>query len=215
MSRPVATGRQLIERALRGPLQDEGWTPRAAGWFTRAVAPGYTGVLAASAASEHAPTGTAYVTLFVGLRREDVEPVVRELCRIPGSDGGYRSRTVITSIGYLMPEPTWRTWFVAPDTADAVAAELTALVERHAQPYLERLAADPDALVGAVRATGIWVSAPGPCTLAVLLALEGRPDEGWAFVQERLALLGSRTDAAAEQLRDMAGRLRSWLGSAQ
>jgi hypothetical protein len=207
----MVTGRQLIERALRTPMQDAGWTPRAAGWFTRAITPGYTGVLAASAASEHAPTGTAYVTLFVGLRREDVEPVVRELCRIPGSDGGYRSRTVITSIGYLMPEPTWRTWFVAPDTADAVAAELTDLVARHAQPYLDRLAADPEQLVEAVRATRHWSSASGPCTLAVCLARAGRPEEGWAFVQERRALLGSRTDVAGGQLRDMAGRLRNWL----
>jgi hypothetical protein len=154
-------------------------------------------------------------TLYVGLRREDVEPVVRELCRIPGSDRGYQSRTVNTTIGYVMPEPTWRTWFVAPDTADAVAAELTTLVVRHAQPYLERLATDPEALLEAVRATGIWDSASGPCTLAVLLARMGRLDEGWAFVEERLALLGSRTDAAAEQLRDMAGRLRAWLAAAQ
>jgi hypothetical protein len=211
----VATGQQLIERALRIPLQDAGWTPRAAGWFTRAIAPGYTGVLAASTASEHSPTGTGMATLYVGLRREDVEPVVRELCRIPGSDGGYRSRTVITTIGYLMPEPTWRTWFVAPDTADAVAVELSTLVARHAQPYLERLAADPDQLIEAVRTTRHWSSADGPCTLAVLLALEGRPEEGWAFVQERLSLLGAQTNPFAEHMRDMAGRLRTWLDSGQ
>jgi hypothetical protein len=154
-------------------------------------------------------------TLYVGLRREDVQPVVRELCRTPGSDRGYQSRTVNTTIGYVMPEPTWRTWFVAPDTVDGVAAELTSLVVRHAQPYPERLAADPEALLDAVRSTAIWDSDSGPCTLAVLLARLGRPDEGWAFVQERLALLGSRTDAAAERQRGMAGRLSAWLDSAQ
>jgi uncharacterized protein (DUF1684 family) len=79
--------------------------------------------------------------------------VVSELCRIPGSDRGYQSRTVITSIGYLMPEATWRMWLVASDTADAVAAELATVVGRHAQPYLERLAADPEQLIEAVRAT--------------------------------------------------------------
>jgi hypothetical protein len=45
----------------------------------------------------------------------------------------------------------------------------------------------------------------------VCLALEGRPDEGWAFVQERLAPLASDTDAGAQHMRDMAGRLRGWL----
>jgi len=209
------TGRRLIERALRGPLEDAGWTPRAAGWFTRTIAPDHTGVLIASAASEHSPTGTAMATLYVGLRREDVQPLVRELCRTPRSDRGYQSRTVNTTIGYVMPEPTWRTWFVTPDTVESVAAELTALVARHALPYLERLAADPEALLDAVRSTALWDTDSGPCTLAVLLARMGRPDEGWAFVQERLALLGSRTDVANEQLRGMAGRLRSWLDSAQ
>jgi hypothetical protein len=207
----MVTGRQLIQRALRTPMQEAGWTARAAGWFTRAIAPGYTGVLATGTASEHEPAGTVTATLHVGLRREDVEPVVRELCWITWPDGGYRSRTVNTSIGYLMPEATWRTWFVAPDTADAVAAELTGLVGRHALPYLERLAADPEQLIQAVRTSRHWSSADGPCTLAVCLALEGRPDEGWTFVQERVALLGSESSPGAEHLRDMAAGLRGWL----
>jgi hypothetical protein len=54
-------------------------------------------------------------------------------------------------------------------------------------------------------------SCTGPCTLAVVLALEGRPDEGWAFVQERLATLGSSTTAFAEDMRGMSARLRAWL----
>jgi hypothetical protein len=49
----VVTGPKLMERALREPMQAIGWTPRAAGWFTRPVAPGYIGVLAATATSEH------------------------------------------------------------------------------------------------------------------------------------------------------------------
>lgn len=207
----VSTGRQLIEQALREPMRAIGWTPRAAGWFTRSIAPGYTGVLAASAASAHAAPGTADTTLFVHLRREDVQPVVRELVESTYKDGGYRSPTATTSIGYLMPEPTWRTWLVTPDAAAFVAAELAAATRDHAQPYLERLTADPELFLEAVKTSAIMASAVGPCTVAVSRARLGRPDEGWAFVQRHVASLGSRTDLAAQGTREMADRLRRWL----
>lgn len=207
----MVTGRKLIELALREPMEAIGWKPRMAVWFTRPIGPEYTGVLAASAASEHAAPGTAYTTLFVHLRREDVQPVVRELVQAPHTDGGYRSATATTSIGYLMPEPTWRTWLVTPETADAVAAELVAATRDHAQPYLERLAAEPELFLEAVKTSAIKESATGPCTIAVVLARLGRPDEGWAYVQQHVASLGSRTDPAAEEARQMAERLQRWL----
>jgi hypothetical protein len=207
----VTTGRQLIHAALREPMRAIGWTPRAAGWFTAPLAPVHTGVIAAGAASEHAAPGTAYTTLFVHLRREDVEPVVRELVGRTHADGGYRSVTATTSIGCLMPEPTWRTWLVTPDTADAVAVELAAATRDHARPYLDRLAADPELLLAEVQLSGRMASAVGPCQVAVLLARLGRPEEGRAFVEERVAALGSRRDPAADHLREAADRLRHWL----
>jgi hypothetical protein len=200
-----------MELALRQPMEAVGWRPRAAGWFTRPIGPGYTGVLAASAASEHAAPGTAHTTLFVHLRREDVQPVVRELVRSPCEDGGYRFATATTSIGYLMPGSTWRTWLVTPETADAVAAELAAATRDHVEPYLERLVADPALFLEAVKTSAIKESATGPSTIAVVLARLGRPDEGWAFMQQHVASLGARTDPAAEETRQMAERLRLWL----
>ena len=207
----MATGRELAVRALREPMVELGWRPRAAGWFTTAIAAGRTGVLAVGAAAEHAAPGTAQVTLHVHLRCEDVQPPVRELTGDTTPDGGYRSTTAVTSIGYLMPEPTWRTWSVTPSSAAAVAAELAAATRDAARPWLERLSADPGLLIGAVSASPAMTSAAGPCTVAVLLPRLGRPDEGWAFMAERLARLGDRTDPAADHLRRTADRLRGWL----
>lgn len=207
----MATGRELAVRALREPMVELGWRPRAAGWFSTPIAAGRTGVLAVGAASEHAAPGTAEVTLHVHLRCEDVQPVVRGLTGSTTPDGGYRSTTAVTSIGYLMPEPTWRTWLVTPSSAAAVAAELAAATRDAARPWLERLVADPDLLIEAVAASPAMASATGPCTVAVLLARLGRPDEGWAFMAERLTRLGDRTDPAADDLRGTAGRLRVWL----
>ena len=207
----MTSGRQLIQQALREPMQAIGWTPRAAGWFTAPLAPGFVGVVAVIIASEHATPGTAEATLSVRLRREDVQPVVRDLLEDLVKDGGYRSSTTTTSIGYLMPGRSWRTWLATPETAAFLAAELAAAIRDYARPYLDRLAADPALLVEAVKSSAIMGSASGPCTVAVTLARLGRPDEGWTFVQQHVTSLGSRTDPAARETQRMADRLRRWL----
>jgi hypothetical protein len=210
---PGGTGRQLAHRALRGPMRAIGWTPRAAGWFSTAVAAGCTGVVAVGVASEHALPGSAEVTCYVHFRREDVEPVVRDLAEVRGSDGGYRSATATTSLGYLLPERAWRTWPVTLRDVDAVAAEIAGAVRDHAVPYLEQLAVDPDRLVAAATSSPSVVAgtADGVCRVTVLLVRLGRPEQGRAFLARRLAALGARVDPAAERMRRMADRLFVWL----
>lgn len=188
-----------------------GWTPRAAGWFTKPLVPGYTGVLATGAASRRTAPGEALVTLYVHLRREDVETVVRELVDSADKDGGYRSATTTTSIGYLMPKPAWREWLVSRETADSVAAELVAATRDYGEPYLRRLSTDPSALVDAIRASPAMIGAVGPCRVAVTLARLGRSDEASEYVQHAVASLGTRTDPAALHLHQTAERLRRWL----
>jgi hypothetical protein len=208
----VTTGRQLIERALREPMQATGWAPRAAGWFTTPLAPGYTGVVAVGVASQHAAPGTGSATLHVHLRREDVQPVVHDLLELTEKDGGYRSPTASTSIGYLMPEAAWREWLVTSETATAVADELAAATRDYAYPYLQRLTTDPELLLEAVKSSAAMASAAGPCTVAVILARIGRTDEARAYTEQTVAALGARTDPAAQQTRQMADRLRDWVG---
>jgi len=59
----MATGRKLIETALRPPMRERGWTPRASGWFTRTAGPGALGVVAVGVASKYAAPGTAMATM--------------------------------------------------------------------------------------------------------------------------------------------------------
>jgi hypothetical protein len=166
--------------------------------------------LAVSAASEHAVPGTADVTLHVHLRREDVEPVVLELAASKDKDGGYRSVTASTSIGYLMPEATWRSWPVSSDNASSVAAELASLAQQYAQPFLQRLASDPDVLLESVKSSIRMAQATGPCAVAVLLTRLGRPGEGRSFTQGAVAALGDRADPHAMHLRETAERFDAW-----
>lgn len=188
-----------------------GWTPRAAGWFTRPITPGHTGVLAVSAGSGHAPPGTSHAQLFVHLRREDVQPVVRKLTEETYKDAGYRSVTATTSMGYLMPERAWREWLFTEDTVEAVAAELAAATEEYARPYLERLATDQEALLHAVRASPLWITAHGLCQEVVLLVRMQRPQEAWAVFEQRLNAVKDRLGRWPERERGMVDRLRRWL----
>jgi hypothetical protein len=107
-------------------MRSIGWQPRAAGWFTRQVAEGFLGVIAIGVATMECAAGTARITLYVGIRDKANEEVVAKLCG--AKDGGYRQRSLVTSIGYLMPERPWRQWVITPADADTVANELATAV---------------------------------------------------------------------------------------
>src|SRR5215510_4666052 len=136
----VTSGRALAEAALREPMQAVGWRPRAAGWFTQQIAAGFLGVTAVGSASRYSRPGTAQITLYVGIREEATEQAVSELCSV--KDQGYRQRTATGGIGYLLPGSSWRTWEITPGNAMELARQLTALVQRHAVPYLHQLSSD-------------------------------------------------------------------------
>lgn len=203
--------RRLMELALRRPMQAIGWRPRVAGWFTCSIAPEHTGAIAVSAGSGHAPPGASHAQLYVHMRREDVEPVVRKLTEATHKDGGYRSVTATTSIGYLMPERAWREWLFTEDTVDAVAAELAAGTEDYARPYLDRLAADPQTLLDAVRDSPLWLTPHGLCQEVVLLMRMQRPQEARAVLEQRLNALGERTNSGTEREPAIIDRLQRWL----
>lgn len=205
----VATGRVLAQMALREPMRAIGWDPRAAGWFTSQIAAGFLGVAALGVASKYSRPGAARVMLHVGIRDEATEQTVSRLCGL--KDGGYRQRTTTTGIGYLLPGSSWREWEVAAGSADEVACCLASLVRQYAQPYLRRLSSHRGELLEAARRSPGYSQAAGACRVAVLIARHQGPGEAIDFLRERMDGLGTRTDVAAREEREMAARTRSWL----
>ena len=206
----VVTGRALGEAALREPMRAIGWQPSAAGWFTRQVCFGFLGVAALGSASKYSRPGTAQIMLHVGIRDEATELVVSQLCGL--KDVGYRQRTATIGIGYLLPGSSWREWEITPGNAGELARQLAALVQRYADPWLDRLSADRARILRCRQALcGLYPgsrSLPGP---AVLLARHQGRGEAIAFLRERVDGLGTRTDLAAGQERELAARVRTWL----
>ncbi|HEX6758819.1 MAG TPA: hypothetical protein VF086_10495 [Propionibacteriaceae bacterium] len=167
----MPTGRQLAERTLRPLMEEVAWRPRAAGWFTKQVAPGFLGVISVDVASKGYTKGSGTISLFVGLRDEALEPVVAKLCAT--EDHAYQGRTVVRYIGYVMPERTFLKWYIDADVADEVCAELVRHVVNHADPYLAGLTSDQNALSAEMAATGFgWMK---HCRIAVrTFQLHGR-----------------------------------------
>lgn len=202
----VATGRKLIEDALREPMLARGWTPRASGWFTRSLDQGQLGVV--GLASEHAAPGTAMVSAYVHLRDEGLEAEVASLGGWP--DHGYRTTTATTSIGYLMPDARWHEWHVAPENGD-VADEIAQAVHTYAEPHLRGLAEDPRLLLASIRSSPSYTTAVGLARAVVLLGRIGEHAEAGEITSQRLAGLGGRVDPAAAEERRVADLLRDWL----
>lgn len=144
-------------------MQEVGWKPRAAGWFTKQMAPGFLGVVSVDSASKGHERGSASITLHVGLRDEEAEPVVAMCCGT--ADHVYQRCTVNRYLGYVMPERTFLTWDIDTQVADQVCAELVRNVVDHADPYLRGLAREPEALVAEAAATGVGWS--NSCRVAV------------------------------------------------
>ena len=203
----MARGRKLIQVALRGPLLEQGWTPRAAGCFTRLVAPGALGVLAVGVASEHSAPGSARATLHVHLRDEQLEADVAHLTG--GRDQGYRTPTATTSIGYLMPAARWHEWNVGPDSADAVASEMAEAADAYSEPHLRALVADPLALLAARASSASFASPIGRARAVLLLRRTGQGLEAAEFLERRVSELAARSGAAAEMERRVIAALES------
>jgi hypothetical protein len=190
-------------------MEQGGWRPRAAGWFTLLVSDGYIGVMAIGTASKHSARGEAEVTAYVGLRDDAIEQAVCQLCGM--KDDGYKQRTAVTPIGYVMPGRRWREWRVTPVTAATVARELAEAVSTCAVPYLRELAGNPAMLIEEAWRSAGMSQAPGRCRVAVLLARTGQVDEALAFAAESRGRAGDLDAAWAAAERSWTAAFTRWI----
>lgn len=206
----MPTGRELAEQALREPMQEHGWSPRAAGWFTRDVDEGYVGVASFAAASKNAAAGTARLVPYIGVRDEQTEAVV---ARLNARRDGYRQTTTTINVGYVTPSASWCERLITSDNSVAVASELAAVMTVDGLAHLQEVAADPAALLRAVQRSPAYSTAVGRCRFAVLLARHRGTAHAEAFLHQVVTDVAARDDPAAHADRAMAEATRGWLAS--
>lgn len=138
------TGRALVERGLKERLGDAGWAPRGAGWFTKALGDEWLAVLAVAAATRQLPSGHAMATVHVSVRNEPIEAQVANIC---GFRTDYRTRTVVTSIGYLMPQQRWTEWLISSETVGLATNQMVEAIELYTPPWFARMTGDRGAFL--------------------------------------------------------------------
>ncbi len=187
-------------------MAQAGWTPRAAGWFTRSLSSEHLAVVAASMASSYGLAGEGQGYAHLGLRVHAVEEAVSALCQV--KDGGYKQRTTVIGLGYASPAATWVEWPVSSGTAADVAAEMTAMATNYGVQHVKRLAADADALALELVYFG---DVTGVVRKVVVLALAGRVQEASEALRRALDGLDERTYHATAHVHRVAPQVNEWL----
>ena len=209
----MTTAKKLFDEALKSPMRDVGWTPRAAGWFTREVGPEHLAVLATSVATAHASPGEGQATGHLGLRVEQVEQTVSHL--LARKDEGYKARTTTTPLGYVSTQHRWLEWAITGPSVERIAQEVAQLVATEGWAFVSALANDPDAMVNAVKAAPSFGQASGFARAVVLLAHLGRDDEAQQVIEDRRRQCEGRTDPAASDTRRACDVLFGWLADSE
>ncbi|BBH17729.1 hypothetical protein Back2_20160 [Nocardioides baekrokdamisoli] len=132
------TGVQIARKAFREPFESIGWKPRAAGWFTKDLGRGWTGVVCVT----HSNTGNPAivdVSLNIDLRHDDVEQQAANFVSIRSD---YKARTILRQLHQLCPKDALPASRLNAHNAPEVAAAILAAFIRYGQPWLEDVAAD-------------------------------------------------------------------------
>lgn len=201
----AAVSRRSVLGQVTPVLAELGFKKRTGPVFTIDVAPGVLGCLGLNQATKHRPAGEVEVGPVVGVRFGEVERVVAECCGEP--DQHYLPATVSCPLGYLMPERKFRAWVLGG--GDGVVADMVRAISDYGVPFI-RSVVD----LGELRRllTGGWgLAYQLVYTRPVAALLAGEPAQARAMVEEALATMAGRSDAAAVRYRRFAKSFRDRL----
>lgn len=184
---------------LREPLEARGFRKRDGRVFTVELAPDVLGWLGMNTASRHQAAGSLEVNPVIGVRHQVVERLVAEL-RMEKFHL-YLPPTVSTPIGYAMPAGRYQAWVLTQGPDMAPSAALIDAVTSYGLPFMRGLVDLESLCAAAEQGLGFNLD----YRLPVIRLLLGRTSAAQAGLDDDLARLGTREDAAAEQLRTFAG----------
>ena len=193
-----------------GRLAPLGFAKRRGAVFTVPLDETATGTVGLNVAPG-GPEDPLTVNPVVGVRHEPVARLLAELAGPGALAPRYVVPTVSCSLGYLMPQRSYRVWPVG--TVDDVPAQMDDMlraVAGHGIPFMR----EHSSLEGVIRAVEQQL-VPSPDERAVVLAaartVAGDVDRGRSDLDRYLAEMGSRQDPAAQDVRRRAEALRTYV----
>lgn len=116
-------------------LAELGFKKRTGAIFTMELTANVLGWLGLNRATRHRQPGEVEVNPVVGVRHQDVERLVAEL---RGERyHSYLPPTVSIPLGYLFPEPRYRSWVLAPKGSELTAREMVSAIVEYGIPYMQ------------------------------------------------------------------------------
>ncbi len=208
----MASGLQLAEATLRGPMAGLGFRAVASGHrFVIPLAPGILGTVGLNNATKGYGPGVTSLYPIIGVRVDTVERTVAEFqgTRLHRYYPATISRPLGAIAGLRFVEDT--NWVFGPGNTDGPATALVGTLVRHGLPFMREHITLPAVLDAMDRR---WCMSP-EYRKPVVLALLGRLPEAYAVLDQITAEVGARGDLAAQQWRRFAAafRQRDWVPS--
>src|SRR4051812_40130768 len=185
-------------------LANLGFKKRAGNVFTIELAPGVLGWLGLNRATRHRARGEVEINPVIGVRFQEVERLVAE-CR-GEKFHAYQPPTISIPLGYLMPESKYKAWVFATEGAKYVAAEMVAAIAGYGVPFMQSVTHLPELSRRLEASPGFEHQLVYRRPVAALLA--GDLMRARMFLDEAMATIGTRTDAAALEFKGFAECLR-------
>ena len=180
-----------------------GFRRRISGIYTSELAPGVLGWIGLNRASRYHLPGECDVIPNVGVRHQEVERLVAQLCG--RRFHGYIPPTNGTPLGYVLPQHRYTAWHFSRDSADTAGAEMVAAIATHGLPYMRSMESI-EQLCRSLVTKAVVFEDYNAYRRAVAWYLAGQSDLSRRDLARSLDLLGDRTDAAAEMFRGFAMR---------
>ena len=200
-----------VSSACRERLASEGFRPRPEDIFTRPIADELLWWLGLNRAVSRG-RGAVEVNPVVGVRHQALESLVAELLGV--KPHSYIPATLSISVGYLMPDSSYRPWIFDGDLPVAVVAnDLVESVVEYGSAYAELHGSLAEIVQSMARGEGMREFTAYRLPVGYLLL--GEPKYATASLKRTETQIGDREDPAAQQFRGFAAEFRKRLEISQ
>jgi hypothetical protein len=187
----------LLLAECREQLVPLGFKKRSGEIFTRELADDFFGWLGLVFRTRLRP-GAIGIAPTVGVHHPEIERLAREFSALEIAAKG-PTATLARPLGYVMPEPDFRTWICYPDGFAAQLDDMVRAISRYGVPYMERHASLEEIVVA--MPTGSLPPLEQAKRIALVRGLQGDRAAAYdALAPLRRAitdLTGAREDAMA------------------
>jgi hypothetical protein len=194
----MTSGIELTVGALREPLMQAGFRKRSGGTFTISLADGVLGWLGLNSVSRHRPRGQIAIHPIIGVRHQAVERLIAGV--LQETFRNYQPPTIVTPVGYVMPEHRDKIWEFGGQHGTTAAPEVIEAIVDYGMPFMR----SHTHLSAILEAANEGLCRCSEYCVPAILEVMGRHDDAKTAVARAVDGLGDRQDAAAQKLHHFA-----------